>query len=59
MAAHNKDDSYNINYASHHSSNPRKILIVDDKPDITSVFDMILEINGFEVDSYSDPLLDI
>ena len=38
-------------------NNPRKILIVDDEPDITSTFDMILEMNGFEVDSYNDPLL--
>jgi two-component system, OmpR family, response regulator ChvI len=38
-------------------NNPRKILIVDDEPDITSTFDMILELNGFEVDSYNDPLL--
>jgi two-component system response regulator ChvI len=37
--------------------NPRKILIVDDEPDITSTFDMILEMDGFEVDSYTDPLL--
>jgi hypothetical protein len=46
MAAHNKDNSNNINYVSHHhhhSSSPRKILIVDDEPDITSTFDMILE----------------
>ena len=58
MAAHNKDNSNNINNATHHhSGNPRKILIVDDEPDITSTFDMILEMNGFEVDSYSDPLL--
>ncbi|MFL6399951.1 MAG: response regulator, partial [Nitrososphaeraceae archaeon] len=40
-----------------HSNNPRKILIVDDEPDITSTFDMILQMNGFEVDSYNDPLL--
>ena len=58
MAAYNKDNSNNINNASHHDSgNPRKILIVDDEPDITSTFDMILEMNGFEVDSYNDPLL--
>src|ERR687884_457966 len=59
MAAHNKDNNSNsINNATyHHSSNPRKILIVDDEPDITSTFDMILEMNGFEVDSYNDPLL--
>jgi two-component system, OmpR family, response regulator ChvI len=32
-------------------------LIVDDEPDITSSFDMILQMNGFEVDTYNDPLL--
>jgi two-component system, OmpR family, response regulator ChvI len=36
---------------------PRKILIVDDDPDITTTFDMILEMNGFEVDAYTDPSL--
>jgi two-component system, OmpR family, response regulator ChvI len=60
MAAHNKDNINNINSASHSSitlsGNPRKILIVDDEPDITSTFDMILQMNGFEVDSYSDPI---
>jgi two-component system CheB/CheR fusion protein len=40
-----------------HLSIPRKILIVDDDPDITSAFNMILEMNGFEVDAYTDPLL--
>jgi DNA-binding response OmpR family regulator len=40
-----------------HQSIPRKILIVDDDPDITSTFDMILEMNGFEVDAYTDPSL--
>ena len=39
------------------SNSPRKILIVDDEPDITSTFDMILQMNGFEVTSYNDPLL--
>ena len=32
-------------------------MIVDDEPDITSTFDMILQMNGFEVNSYNDPLL--
>ena len=31
------------------SNSPRTILIVDDEPDITSSFDMILEMNGFEL----------
>ena len=39
------------------SNSLRKILIVDDEPDITSTFDMILQMNGFEVNSYNDPLL--
>ena len=40
-----------------YSNKSRKILIVDDEPDITLAFDMILEMNGFEVDIYNDPLL--
>ena len=35
----------------------QRILIVDDEQDITSTFDMILQMNGFEVDTYNDPLL--
>ena len=31
------------------SNSSRKILIVDDEPDITSTFDMILQMNGFEL----------
>jgi DNA-binding NtrC family response regulator len=34
-----------------------KILIVDDDPDIILSFKNGLESNGFEVDSYNDPLL--
>jgi DNA-binding response OmpR family regulator len=33
-----------------------RILIVDDEPDITLSFKMILEGNGFKVDTYNDPL---
>lgn len=37
----------------------KRILIVDDEPDITFTFKKILEENGFneQVDTYSDPLL--
>jgi two-component system, OmpR family, response regulator ChvI len=42
---------------SNHSNNPRKILVVDDDPDLTSLFEMVLEMSGFEVDAYNDPLL--
>jgi two-component system, OmpR family, response regulator ChvI len=56
MAAHHNNNNKEKD-TSHNSDNPRKILIVDDEPDITSAFDMILEMNGFEVDTYNDPLL--
>jgi CheY-like chemotaxis protein len=35
----------------------RKILVVDDEPDNTSIFSMGLEDGGFEVDAFTDPLL--
>ena len=34
-----------------------RILIVDDEPDITLSFKMILESNGFKVDTYNDPVI--
>jgi DNA-binding NtrC family response regulator len=37
--------------------NKKKILIVDDNPDIILTFKNALESNSFEVDSYNDPLL--
>jgi CheY-like chemotaxis protein len=37
--------------------NTKKILLVDDEPDITIVFSMALEDNGFKVDVFNDPLL--
>ena len=33
-----------------------RIFIVDDEPDITLSFKMILEGNGFKVDTYNDPV---
>ena len=36
---------------------PKRILIVDDEPDLISIFKMVLEMNDFEVDAYNDPLL--
>ncbi len=35
----------------------RRILVVDDEPDNTSVFSMGLEDEGFVVDTYNDPQL--
>jgi two-component SAPR family response regulator len=37
------------NSSNNGSNSPRRILIVDDEPDIASAFDMILEMNGFEL----------
>ncbi len=37
--------------------NTKKILLVDDEPDLTMVFSMALEDNGFKVDVFNDPLL--
>jgi two-component system, OmpR family, response regulator ChvI len=36
--------------------NSNRILLVDDEPDITFSFNMILEDHGFAVDSYNDPI---
>jgi two-component system, OmpR family, response regulator ChvI len=38
------------------TSNLKKILLVDDEADLISVFKMILEMNGYEVDAYNNPL---
>lgn len=54
MSAHNNNEKDTSQ--RHYSNNPRKILIVDDEADIASAFDMILQMNGFEVDTYNDPI---
>jgi len=35
----------------------KKILLVDDEPDVTYTIKKILEDNGFKVDSFNDPIL--
>ena len=35
----------------------KKILVIDDEPDLTYTIKNILEDNGFEVDSFNDPIL--
>ena len=37
--------------------NKRRILVVDDESDIASLFKISLEYSGFEVETYSDPIL--
>ena len=39
------------------SNNNNRILLVDDENDACLVYKMVLEDNGFEVDSFTDPLL--
>jgi PleD family two-component response regulator len=34
-------------------SNSKRILLVDDEADVISLFKMVLEMNGFEVDAYT------
>jgi two-component system, OmpR family, response regulator ChvI len=31
-------------------------MVVDDEPDVISVLEVVLEENGFEVDSFADPI---
>src|ERR687891_919091 len=40
---------------SKNTSNSKRILLVDDEADVISLFKMVLEMNGFEVDAYTDP----
>jgi two-component system, OmpR family, response regulator ChvI len=47
----------NSSTTDNNTNKPRRILIVDDEPDIISVFKMVLEMNDFEVDAYNDPSL--
>ena len=35
----------------------KKILLIDDEPDLTYTIKKILEENGFEVDTFNDPIL--
>jgi DNA-binding NtrC family response regulator len=41
---------------NNNTNKSRRILIVDDEPDLISIFKMVLEMNDFEVDAYNDPL---
>lgn len=47
---------YTDSTTTNNTNKPRRILIVDDEPDIISAFKMVLEMNDFEVDTYNDPL---
>ena len=46
----------NNNNIKNVSSKGKKIMIVDDEPDITSMLKIVLEDNGFEVDAFEDAI---
>jgi DNA-binding NtrC family response regulator len=35
----------------------KKIFLIDDEPDITYTLEKVLEDNGFQVESFNDPIL--
>jgi DNA-binding response OmpR family regulator len=41
---------------TNNNNNDNRLLLVDDEVDITTVFNLCLEDNGFEVDAFNDPL---
>jgi DNA-binding NtrC family response regulator len=41
---------------ANNTNNLKKILLVDDEADVISLFKMVLEMNGYEVDAYRNPL---
>ena len=54
---------YNNNYTGNTNNNNNddcskiaRIMLVDDEPDVVSVLEIVLEENGFEVDSFVDPI---
>ena len=51
------DNNSIINNVNSVANRPRRILVVDDDVDVVSTFKLILEINGFEVDAYTNPVL--
>ena len=50
------NNNNNNNNSSLKDNNKKRILVVDDEPDVILVFKMVLEMNGFEVDAYDNPL---
>jgi len=40
-----------------HNGKKKRVLIIDDEPDVNTVLKMVLHQNGFNADSYDDPIL--
>ena len=43
--------------SDNNNQSTKRILIIDDEPDVALALKQVLEANGFEADSYEDPLL--
>jgi CheY-like chemotaxis protein len=52
-----KDKKEETNRRATSDSKSKRILLVDDEPDVTYAIKVALENNGFVVDSYNDPTL--
>ena len=39
------------------NDNKKRIMVVDDEPDLISILEVVLEENGFEVDTYEDSII--
>ena len=39
------------------NSNNKRVLVIDDEPDITLMLKKVLEDNGFKVDSFNEPIM--
>ena len=48
-----KADNNNIK----NNDNKKRIMVVDDEPDLISILEVVLEENGFEVDTYDDSII--
>src|ERR1051325_3432865 len=48
-----KADNNNIK----NNDNKKRIMVVDDEPDLISILEVVLEENGFEVDTYEDSII--
>src|ERR687892_625635 len=55
MASERKILSSSSSNTTNNISKSKRILLVDDEADVISLFKMVLEINEFEVDTYTDP----
>ena len=51
------EESIQVNETKPRSNLAKRILIVDDEADVNTALREVLELNGFTVDAYEDPLL--